>query len=214
MAEVMTITVASLSKSLRAQVQALRRPVLDLARQFGAVREKLQDIAPKIVKLYNQIKAEHEAFTFVEFSRLFDASVPTHAADRNGEVGYRNHKTYYTLQYMRRIIDTNTKGKRGQQGVRDSATDGLARTLATLFTVIEDDGAIWNAVQQEFQFGERVMTRLRKRVAATKPLITLTVAKPIKIGKVIHMERINEPEQPKGRTMDLSPAAPPKKRAA
>lgn len=192
------ISIQTLAKGLRTQVQALRRPILEVSAKFGAVREKLEAIAPKVIKLYNAIIGEHEGFTFVEYVRLFDPTVPTHAPDRDGVTGYRNHRTYYTLQYMRRIVQLkNQPRRRGQQGVRDSATDALARTLASMLQVIDGDSAVqlWNAVQSEFGFGERVMTRLRKRVENTRPIITLKIAKPVHVTAkdVVHMERIAPP---------------------
>lgn len=218
---VTSITVNQLSAAHRKTLQALKRPVTDAAKQFGVIREKLTDLAPKIVKLYNGIVAESEGFTFVEFARMFDATIPTHAADRDGVIGYRNHKVYYTLQYMRRLVQTNTGRRRGQQGVRDSATDALARTLATILQIVSEPEQVYAAVQSEFQFGERLMTRLRKRVDATKPLIKLETAKPAKIGNVIHMDRTpvedradtGEPINQPGQRIRV-PAAPRKRTAA
>lgn len=184
-------TADNLSAAFQRQVQTLKRPVMDAARQFSVVREKLSDLAPRVVRLFAAIQAEHDGVTFVEFVRMFDPTVPTHASERNGAEGYRTHKTYYTLDYMRRLV-RNQAGQgrpRGQQGVRDSATDGLARTLATLFQVVADHEPIWTAIQQEFGFTERLLTRLRKRVEDTKPLVKLAVVKPLKVGNVVHMER-------------------------
>jgi hypothetical protein len=142
---------------------------------------------------------------------LFDASVPTHAADRDGQIGYRNHRTYYTLAYMRRLVLLSGSRRRTPGGVRDSATDALARTLATVLQIVDDAERVWSAIQAEFAFSERLMTRLRKRVAETKPLIRLETAKPAKIGNVIHMERV-EPVQ--NAAADIRPAAVARKRAA
>lgn len=192
MADVQNITVNSLSGPHRKALQALRRPILDAAKGFEAIREKLSDLAPRMVKLYNAILGENERFTFVEFVRMFDPTVPTHAADRDQTVGYRNHRVYYTMAYMRRLVVTQSR-PRGQQGVRDSATDALARTLATVLQVVEDAETVWKAIQDEFQFSERLMTRLRKRVDATKPLIKLAAKTPIHAGSVIHMERVEAP---------------------
>ncbi len=184
-----SITINVLSAQHKRTLQALKRPVVDAARSFGAVREKLVDLAPRVIKLFHGITAEHERVTFVEFVRMFDPSVPMHAADRDGTIGYRNHRVYYTLAYMRRLVQQGGK-RRGQQGVRDSATDALARTLATILQIVSEPEPVWNAIQQEFAFSERLMTRLRKRVDATQPLIKLETARPAKIGGVIHMDRL------------------------
>lgn len=180
----------NLSAGMARQVAALKRPVMDAARQFGAVRERLSDLAPKVLRLFASIQAEHDGFTFVDFVRLFDSTVPAHAAERDGVEGYRTHKTYYTLDYMRRL---QAGRPRGRQGVRDSATDALARTLATVLQVVESPEPVWAAIQQEFGFTERLLTRLRKRVEDTKPLVRLAVAKPLKVGNVVHMERATAP---------------------
>lgn len=195
MAEV--LTVEGLSATHKRQLQALRRPVLDAARSFGAVRERLSDLAPRVVQLYNGIAADATRFTFVDFVRMFDTTVPTHAADRDGTAGYRNHRTYYTLAYMRRLVQLGGGRRRAPGGVRDSATDALARTLATIFQVVDNEHAerVWSAIQSEFAFSERLMTRLRKRVEGTKPLIRLEATRPAKIGNVIHMERAGAPAE-------------------
>lgn len=187
------ITFEMLPASHKRSVQALRRPVLEAARSFGTVRERLSELAPKIVKLYNSITADVERFTFVDFVRMFDGTVPTHAADRDGNTGYRNHRTYYTLAYMRRLVQTQGTRNRTPGGVRDSATDALARTLATVLQIVSDHEQVWNAIQSEFGFTERLMTRLRKRVDNTKPLIKLEATRPAKVGKVIHMDRTTAP---------------------
>lgn len=193
MPNVESISVNSLSAAHKRTLQALRRPVVDAARSFGAVREKLTDLAPKVLRLFNALVAEHERLTFVEFVRMFDPSVPMHAADRDGTIGYRNHRVYYTMAYMRRLTQQGGR-PRGQQGVRDSATDALARTLATILQIVSEPEPVWAAIQAEFQFSERLMTRLRKRVDATKPLIKLEASKPAKVAGVIHMERITTGE--------------------
>lgn len=184
------ITLESISAVYRRQVVGLKRQVTELANKFGVVRESLKETAPKIMKLFNQIKVQHEAITFVEFARFFAPDLPTHAVDRDGVVGYRNHKVYYTLDYMRRMANLKPRGRRG---VRDSSADGLARSLATILQVVDGDSAdtIWKAVQTEFGYGERVMTGLKRRVENTKPLVSLTVprAGQVRVGGVIHMAK-------------------------
>lgn len=216
------VTLDSLSAANKRNIQAIKRPILDAARSFGQVRERLTELAPRMVKAYNAIVADVERFAFVDFVRLIDPSVPTHAADRDNTPGYRNHRTYYTMQYMRRLVQQQ-RGARGQQGVRDSATDGFARTLATILQIVDDPGPVWEAIQREFDFTERLMSRLRRRVEATKPLFKLQTARPAKVGNVIHMERTTatvqgeaaEPMRQPGRSVTL-PAEPARarKRAA
>jgi hypothetical protein len=172
---------------------------MDAAKSFGAVREKLSELAPRMVKLYNDINSA-TGITFVEYVRLYDPSVPTHAADRNSTTGYRNHRTYYTMQYMRRLVQLQNAPRRGRQGVRDSAVDDLARTLATILQIVDDPEKVWSAVQSEFGYSERVFTRLRKRVDNTQPVIKLQIAKPAKVAGVVHMERL-QPEETEGEAL-------------
>lgn len=181
------ITLASLSAIHRKAINAIRTKVTTAARDFGAVRERLTDLAPKVVNLFKGIETAHDGFTFVEFARMFDASVPTHARPgKDGKPGYQAHRVYYTLAYMKRIVQTARTGKTGQQGIRDTATDQLARTIATILQITPDPEQVWNALQSEFDLTERLMTRLRNRVKATQPLFALEAPK-VKVGKVVHM---------------------------
>lgn len=183
------VTYDDLSAALKRQITALRRPITALAAKFGIVRVSLKETAPKVMQLFDDIKTASRPtpFSFVEFARMFDPGMPTHAADRDGEEGYRNHKVYYTLDYMRRMANLRPAGPRG---VRDSATDALARTIATILQVKGvDEDTVWQAVQKEFpNFGERVITGLKKRVERTKPLFELRVSTPARVGNIIHMQ--------------------------
>lgn len=197
------VTFESLSAGIKREVQNLKRPIAALVEKFSVVRESLKEYAPKIMKLYNTIAADNTNFTFVDFVRFFAPDLPTHSADRDGAPGYRSHKVYYTMDYMRRMA---TLRRRGVQGVRDSALDILARSIATLLQVKDvHPETVWSAVQKEFNFGPRKMTRLRKDVAATKPLFELVVKGPVKVGPIVHMEplakeaRASEPLAQKGR---------------
>jgi hypothetical protein len=202
--EQVRITVDTLTGTLKRQFAALQKPVTDLANDFSVVRTSLKDLAPRVMRLFDDIKRDHGQFSFVEFARLFAPDMPTNAADRDGQPGYRNHKVYYTLDYLRRLINLRP---RGRQGVRDSATDALARAIATILQVVPDPNVVWTAVQAEFGFQERPMNNLRKRVAATQPLFSLNLPPRanVKIGNVIHMERQSTaPEQPAAVAADLS----------
>lgn len=183
------VSINTLSAALRRQFTAVKRPVLDLATRFSTVRASLDEIAPRVIGLYNSIKAENAQFSFAEFARLFDPSVPTHSADTDDEPGYRNHKVYYTLQYMQRKVTLGSRGRGA--GVRTSASEALARTIATMLQLPGvDKDQIFETVKAEFGFGDRVMARLRRRVENTQPLFHLTVprAGTVRVGNVIHME--------------------------
>ena len=186
------VTLETLDAGIRREITTVKRPIMDLARKFGAIREKLSELAPKVMRIYNRITADHPGFQFVEFARMIDTSIPTHRDPRDGKDGYNVHPTYTTLAYMRRLLTTP---RRGRQGVRDNATDALARSLATVLQVVEDTERVWDAIKAEFpEWTERLITRLRKRVAAAKPFITLDAPRPVKLGKVIHMDRVVAPQ--------------------
>lgn len=203
------VTVESLDRKLRAEFEALKRPVSDLANRFAIVRESVKrDIGPRVMRFFASINAT-ATISFVDFARLFDPSMPTHAAERNGVPGYRESKIYYTLDYMRR---QTTQRPRGRQGVRDTATDALARAIATLVANLPEDqhGRVWESVQREFQYNERIMGRLQKRVEATKPLFTLEVPRAgvVKVGKVIHMASMKTSPAPENGEQAGDLAAP------
>ncbi len=217
-----SIGVNALTGVQKRQLAGLKRGVIDASKGLANVREKLSDLAPRVIALFNSIIAENVNFTFVEFCRLFDPSVPTNAADRDGQPGYRNHRVYYTLDYMRRLVRQAGQQRRGRQGVRDSAVDDLARMLATVLQIVSDPDQVWNAVQAEFHYSERVMTRLRRRVENTKPVLKLAIPKPVKVSGVIHMEpqrpeegaaEAAEPMRQAGRNVAIEEPAAPRARS-
>lgn len=192
MAEV--VSFESLSAVFKKQVVNLRKPVAELAKGLGVVRAKTKTLAPEVMGVYGKLTGEYPGLSFVDFARLIDSTIPTFAADRDGATGYRNHPTYYALTYMRRIAQTegNREGRKAGGaarggGVRDSATDALARSLKTILQIVKEPESVWAAVQSEFGFTERLMNRLRKRVEETKPLFTLPT-KAVQIGTVIKMQ--------------------------
>lgn len=194
MAEVLTLS--DLSAAEKRAVTGMKKSVMSLAESFGVVRAKASELAPPIMKLFKQLAAKHDDLDFVGFTRLFDASIPTHADDKDGVEGYRKHKVYYTLDYMRRLT---MRRRTGQQGKTDPAVDQLARTIATILQIVKDPAPVWAALTDEFNFSARMLGRLKTRVAAAKPVIDLShVVKPINIdgAKVIHMEPLKKAGTP------------------
>lgn len=184
-----TLIVKDLSAVEQRALTGLRKSVTSLSEKFGVVRESAREIAPRVMRLFNELAAKHENLGgFVGFARLFDSSIPTHAADKDGIEGYRKHKVYYTLDYMRRLVNIRP---RGQQGRRDPALDQLARTIATVLQIVKDPDPVWSALTSEFRFSPRMVARLKSRVESVKPVIDLSsVIKPINLSsaKIIHME--------------------------
>lgn len=208
MAEMLTLS--DLSAVEKRAVTGLKKSVLSLSESFGVVRQKASEIAPQIMRLFKGLAAKHDDLDFVGFTRLFDSSIPTHADDKDGAEGYRKHKVYYTLDYMRRLT---MKRRTGQQGKTDPAIDQLARTLATILQIVKDPDPVWDALTSEFGFSSRMLGRLKTRVAAAKPVIDLShVIKPINVAgaKVIHMEPLKAkgtPATPSDAVMKAAEAA-------
>lgn len=171
-----------LAKDQQKAVDAIRKPILETSAKFGIVRETIAELAPRVMRVFNQIKAAHDRFTFVEFARMYDPKMPTTA---NGPDGYKVSKVYYTLDYIRR---QSNQRPRGTATVRDVSTDALARAIATILQVVDQPKPLWNAIQNQFGFKQAVLTRLQNRVAATKPLVRLTVKRGVAVvGDVIDM---------------------------
>lgn len=197
--------IGDLSAAERGAIGGLKRQVTGFAEKFSVIKTTASDLAPKVMKLFNELAAKYDTLGgFVGFARLFDTGMATHAADKDGVSGYRNNKTYQALDYMRRTLRL-TNRPRGQQGRRDPATDQLARTLATVMQVVRgaDAAVVWAAVATEFDLKERAIARLKTRVEQVKPIIDLTGVRqvPVNAGRVIHMNRADfrEVEAPQAR---------------
>lgn len=177
----------------------VQRPVADMIAGFKVVREKIDKIAPKVIGLFNDLKAASTAaagdgvtFVFADFARLFSPDVPKHPREKDGTPGYTVHPTYMALDYMRRTI-SGKRAATGRQGVRDLATDQIGRALRTVRDTlrVEDHPLFWAAVKAEFRInGQKSMLALIKRVEETEPLIDVAkLLKPIRFREdaVIHM---------------------------
>src|SRR6267143_2164994 len=117
MPEAKVITLETLSAARRRTIGNLKRPLMDLVQRFSGFRDKVKDSAPKYGAEFAAIKADAAAmdppvsFGLADFARLFDPSVPSHPAEKNGIQGYRVHKVYYTLDYMQRSLRVKSKGR-------------------------------------------------------------------------------------------------------
>lgn len=186
------ITLESLSAALRREVQGFKGKIASLAKDYGIARDKLKEIAPKVMALFDKIKGEQPGtrFTLADFARLFDTSVPTHprATAQNPDPGYTANRTYNALDYMQRSL---RPPRRGRQGVWDPATAQIPRLLATILQIVVDHDLVWTAVREQFNIqNERTMKALQNKVQQTKPLLDLSGLKPAKSAKVVRMEPI------------------------
>lgn len=193
-----TITAAAvtLSAALKSKVAGMKAAAQGLAAKYGEVREKVNESAPRFMALFNEIKQAQDnpdGFGLADFARLFDSTVPTHAADNNEGVGYRNHRMYYTLAYMQRVQRQKDK-PRGTQGKFNGASAKLERLIATLLTVAKDPAPLWERVSEEFAMQPRTLAILKNRVEQVQPIMDLTKIMGSKkidfsAAPAIHMER-------------------------
>ena len=205
------------SAGLRREIGALKGKATEIAKALGGAREKAKEAAPRFVIAFGKIKDEANvksggtrSFGVADFARLFDPKVPTHAADKEGEVGYRNHPMYYGINYM--LTLNRNKNRAGRQGTRDVARDQPARLIATILQVAKDPAVVWAAVSREFGLSPRLLTMWQNRVAAAKPLIDFSsVLKPVAVdeSKIVHMVPASRPA-----TQPMSDASPADIRAA
>lgn len=186
----------TLTAAEKRTITGMKRSVLSIGDKLSAVRETAKDLAPRIMRTFNELAAKYEDLGgFVGFARLFDANIPTHAATKDNTPGYRVNKVYMALDYMRRIQAT-TNRPRGTQGRRDPATDQLARTIATILQVVRDAAPVYAALEREFQLNPRMIARIKSRVEAVRPLIDLSGVRAADIGAdaIIHMDRAAAPD--------------------
>lgn len=178
-------------------VKALRPGVLKAAQVFGHAREKVKEIAPKVIGLLRQLQAAYPGMSLIDFVRQLDPTVPASPRDTDAGKGYQSHPTYYTVRYMQQALTQRPRG--AQRTGSDAALDILARSLATIVQIDDKIAAeVWQAVAEQFKLEDRGLARLKKRVAATKPILDLTgIVKPHHgPAKVIKMT----PEAPQHRT--------------
>lgn len=188
-----TLTVKDLAANEQKALKGLKQSVSTLAGGLDKIRTSARDLAPKVMKLFTDLTGAHGQALggFVGFARLFDPSMPLHGADKQGIVGYRKNKTYYALDYMRRLGNMRP---RGTQGKRDMATDQLARTLATILQFVKNPEPIYAALEREFRFNTRMIARVKARVLIAEPLIDLKGIRPITVTEqqIIHVAPASE----------------------
>lgn len=78
----------------------------DLIALRSVVMESREQLARRMMHLYNELAATYEDLTFVDFTRLIDPTVPHKRAD------YLRHKTYIACAYLRQSAAKKRKGGR------------------------------------------------------------------------------------------------------
>lgn len=88
----------------RALVSQARRDLRLCASTPGFVRGRSKAVAPRFMQAYRAWgQAIGRPYSFVEFVRLLDPSVPTHKGqEREAQDGYLHNATYQAADYIRR----------------------------------------------------------------------------------------------------------------
>jgi hypothetical protein len=92
------------SKKAAPDLHLLAPRVMNFGRDAETLRNTAATLAPRFLGVWDGMRKEIDpAFTFLQFVRALDPTIPMHAADRDGVRGYRNHPTYTGAMYLRRI---------------------------------------------------------------------------------------------------------------
>lgn len=173
----------TLTPALQRQITALRRPFSAFVERFHGLTQSRAQLAPQFMRVYGAYQAAGGG-TFVTFIRTLDPSLPMETA------AYKATTAYQAADYLRRLVARRSTGE-GNRAPAAPATrsnlTALARTLATILPLVRDAAIVWRAVEQEFGFTARQVTRLQQVVSATQPLLTLPGVHP-STPRIVHME--------------------------
>jgi hypothetical protein len=189
------------------RIDNLRRPFMAFATAFGPIAQKRAEFAPAFMREYTAWRetiGRGAASSFVNFVRLFDKTVPQHAGDgKAGDGGYKSNKVYQAADYLRRAIVVRSDNAR--RGATLTATQQLARTVATVLTTGLDAQTVWNAVEKELGITGRRLENLRKLTGTIKPVLNLTGAGKVRAAvvhmsqaEIVKLRRVEEPETAAG----------------
>jgi hypothetical protein len=191
-------TEVTLSTSTQKAVDAIRAPLRAISKDFGAVRERMSEFAPKFMAVARKAMDEL-GINFVSYIRYLDPSVPLVS---KGPSGYGNHRSYYTATNLKRLDDARQRAEEKEKAAKAAAkggkggdsAEGIAgvstgsirenpmERLATMFKTWEptmaDPKATLAEIVKAFGFSQRQQTRLEKEIAAAQPLFQLSGVKP------------------------------------
>jgi hypothetical protein len=162
----------ALSTKLTRQIDAIRGPFASFTRDFSALVERREELAPKFMKAFGAFQAE-TTLTFVSFVRHLDPSVP------EGRNDYRNHRAYQAADYLRRLVARRTQKANAEGGEQAQASrptppmDVLARFMAALIPAVADASKIWQALETELNWTDRQVSRLKSLTEMAHPLLHL-----------------------------------------
>lgn len=188
-----------LSGKVRKQVDAIRKPFLAFTKNFAALAQSREELAPKFMKTFGAWQAITGG-TFVDFVRYL---VPDLGATRQE---YRTHRAYQAADYLRRLISTQQQRDRRPANPEERAQgavtpiDAVARLIKALMPLVQQDQQqrLWDAMYTQLHWTDRQVHRVQNLVQEVNPLV---VARPQR-GQELPMLRIMipvaEPEQPEG----------------
>lgn len=147
------------SVKTRHLIEAIREPFTAFAEGFSQLRVSREELAPRFVKAFEAWAKETEG-SFVAFARLLDADIPE---DREG---YRAHPSYQAADYLRRLSVSAEREPVPEEDRPVPAYTALARLVATVLPIIDQNGQIWSSFVREMRWTEQQGERLR--AAGTK----------------------------------------------
>jgi hypothetical protein len=151
-----------ISGRVASMVDTLRKPFLGLVTSLTTVFETRDELAPKFMKAFDAFE-DDTGGTFVDFVRLFDATVPL---DRKG---YKSHNTYTKADYLRRIVQQEERKDRKPLPVSKRPATPLV-ALARIVQTLNIEPAVWAAFIHEMHWSEKQGTRLRTLGAKLGPI--------------------------------------------
>lgn len=185
-----------LSTALTRVIDKIREPLMSYVKAFGAIQETRAQLAPRVIAAFEDWSKETGRTQFVEFCRVIDPTIPTHSRDSEDGPGYKSHRTYTAMDYLRRKWAEMERAKNAAAngGASGNATPvrtagwRMARMLATITPMIRpaDRAEFWNVIGAELGLTAAQMNTLKRVAESTQPLVEVHVRpQPL---KVVHVD--------------------------
>lgn len=162
-----------LTARVKKQVDAVKKPFLQFSKNFAALAESREELAPKFMKAFGSWQAVTGG-TFVDFVRYL---VPEVGATRQE---YRSHRAYQAAEYLRRLVATQQQRQRnvGQDTEARGAAavtpiDAVARLIKAMMPLVMEDQhqRFWEAMYTQLHWTDRQVHRVQNLVAEVNPLV-------------------------------------------
>lgn len=180
---------AALTAKLVRTLDGIRATFLTFVQDFATLTTRREELAPKFMKAFNMYQAE-TGESFVNFVRALDPSVP---ADRTG---YRGHRAYQAADYLRRLVQQNSRVKESpvERANRIASAPvntrhGMARVLAT-FAPLVDEGAmdvLWKALGAHLHWTEGQIDGMKALVEEEPALVKIKAPKGVEITHALKL---------------------------